>query len=91
MFRQDNTLTEKIRSLERKLAKEHKEAVRARATRARDAVERAEMEDFFMQCVEVSELHRALMCISSKRKQCNSSSQCQDLVSALFQCRIEED
>lgn len=29
--------------------------MRVRATRARHAVERAEMEDFFMQCVEVSD------------------------------------
>lgn len=53
MFRHENVLTEKVRSLERKLVKEQRETMRARATKARDAIERAEMEDFFMQCVEV--------------------------------------
>ena len=42
-----------MRVLERKLIKEHKETVRAKALRSRDAIERAEMEDFFTQCIEV--------------------------------------
>jgi len=46
----------KVRTLERKLAKEQRETMRVRATRARDAVERSEMEDFFMQCVEVRDV-----------------------------------
>lgn len=33
--------------------KEQRETMRVRATRARHAIERAEMEDFFMQCIEV--------------------------------------
>lgn len=47
-------MTKKVRTLERRLVKEQRETMRVRATRARHAVERAEMEDFFMQCIEVS-------------------------------------
>lgn len=43
-----------MRSLERKILKEQRETRAVKATTARNAVERAEMEDFFMQCVEVS-------------------------------------
>lgn len=46
-------LTKRVRMLERKLAKEQKELARVRATKAKNAVERAEMEDFFLQCIEV--------------------------------------
>lgn len=49
-----NALTKRVRTLERKLANEQKENMRVRSTRARDAVERAEMEDFFMRCIEAS-------------------------------------
>lgn len=51
--RHEDALMKKVRTLERKLVKEQRETMRVRATRARDAVERSEMEDFFLQCVEV--------------------------------------
>lgn len=51
----EDPLTKKVRSLERRLVKERRETLRVRATRARHAVERAEMEDFFMQCIEVND------------------------------------
>lgn len=49
----EDALAKKVRTLERKLVKEQREKMRVQATRARDAIERAEMEEFFMRCVEV--------------------------------------
>lgn len=57
-LRHEEALTKKVRTLERKLVKEQREKLRVQATRARDAVERAEMEEFFMRCVEVRVIHR---------------------------------
>lgn len=55
-LRHEDALTKRMRTLEKKLVKEQREKMRVQATRARDAVERAEMEEFFMRCVEVSDI-----------------------------------
>lgn len=43
----------RVQILERKLKKEQKEGIRLKAIRSREALHRTEMEDFFMQCIEV--------------------------------------
>lgn len=43
----------KVQILERKLKKEQKERIRLKALRSREALHRTEMEEFFLQCIEV--------------------------------------
>lgn len=75
----EDVLTKKVRTLERKLVKEQREKMRVQATRARDAIERAEMEEFFMRCVEV----RAVSYIMSPAGYPRMHTMC----SLLFNCK----
>lgn len=79
-----NYMERKVQMLERKLKKEEKERIRLKAIRSREALHRTEMEDFFMQCIEVcnrgilgtkpvsSAIYRKIQFFSSKTVKCHN-------------------